>query len=197
MKQVNASMFRGIDLPRALSAALLGTLLTLPAVVSADAGHDAKPATEGMDHGKPGAIDHSQMGGANMDGHWMAPPEAVQRKNPVRVDKASIARGKKIYAANCASCHGASGKGDGPAGKALNPKPADLAAMAPQHPAGDLAWKIENGRGAMPAWKGTLKQNQIWDVVNFLQTMAYGDSGDQKSRDGHTGHAHSHAALNH
>ena len=195
MKQVNASMFRAIDLARALSAALpgmlLGALLALPAVVCADAGHAATPAAEmpGMDDSKPGAMDHSQMDGANMDGHWMAPPEAARRKNAVRADKASIARGKKVYAANCASCHGPRGKGDGPAGQALKPKPADLATMAPQHPPGDLAWKIETGRGAMPAWKASLKQNEIWDVVNFLQAMAPSDAGGQKSGDGHAGPA--------
>lgn len=200
MKRVDASMFRGIALQGALPAALPGmllvVLLALPAVVFADAGHDAKPAAEmpSMDHSKPGAMDHSKMGGADMGGHWMAPPEAAARKNPIRADKASIARGKKIYAANCASCHGVRGKGDGPAGNALNPKPADLAAMAPKHPAGDLAWKIEHGRGAMPAWKGTLKQKQIWDVVNFLQALTPaaddGKSGSKEIDGGHVGHAH-------
>ncbi len=44
--------------------------------------------------------------------------------------------------------------------------------MAGQHPAGDLAWKIENGRGSMPAWKGILNESQIWDIVNFLKSLA-------------------------
>ena len=34
-----------------------------------------------------------------------------------------ISKGKEIYAANCASCHGAEGRGDGIAGANLNPKP--------------------------------------------------------------------------
>jgi mono/diheme cytochrome c family protein len=39
-----------------------------------------------------------------------------------------ISRGKKVYAMACAMCHGSDGKGDGPAGGNLNPKPRDLAA---------------------------------------------------------------------
>jgi len=34
-----------------------------------------------------------------------------------------LARGHAIYAQTCATCHGAEGKGDGPAGKGLTPKP--------------------------------------------------------------------------
>lgn len=34
-----------------------------------------------------------------------------------------ISKGKELYDANCQSCHGATGLGDGPAGIALNPKP--------------------------------------------------------------------------
>lgn len=43
--------------------------------------------------------------------------------------------------------------------------------MARQHPDSDFAWKIATGRGAMPAWKGILTENQIWDLVNFVQTL--------------------------
>jgi mono/diheme cytochrome c family protein len=37
-----------------------------------------------------------------------------------------IAKGKTLFAVNCASCHGPLGKGDGPASTALNPKPRDF-----------------------------------------------------------------------
>lgn len=139
---------------------------------------------------KPG-VDHSKMDMTG-DGHWMAPPAMAKRANPIKATSASVARGKKIYAANCASCHGANGAGDGPASAALNPKPADLATMAPQHPPGDLAWKIENGRGTMPPWKDTLKPTQIWDVVNYLQSLAAPKPTGAKTSGGHAhdGHAH-------
>jgi mono/diheme cytochrome c family protein len=43
--------------------------------------------------------------------------------------------------------------------------------MAGHHPPGDLAWKIETGRRAMPAWKGILTKNEIWDLVNFIRAL--------------------------
>jgi len=37
-----------------------------------------------------------------------------------------IAKGKNLFAVNCASCHGTTGQGNGPAAAALNPKPRDF-----------------------------------------------------------------------
>lgn len=121
--------------------------------------------------------------------HWMSPPAAAKKPNPVKSDPASIDRGKKTYFQNCASCHGAKAKGDGPASAALKPKPADLTVMAGMHPDGDFAWKIANGRGAMPAWKGILSQTQIWELVNYIQNLNPGgkkkmmNMGDMKNMD--------------
>ena len=139
---------------------------------------------KGIDHG---AIDHGSMKGMDDGAHWMAPPEAAARKNPVQADAASISLGKQLFQANCATCHGASGRGDGPVGKALDPKPADLTAMAGHHSDGDYAWKIANGRGAMPAWKSVLDDKQIWDVVNFVQSL-----GGKKSDAPHDHSKHKH-----
>jgi mono/diheme cytochrome c family protein len=44
--------------------------------------------------------------------------------------RAAIALGQKLYTQYCASCHGADGKGNGPAGAKLDPKPADLTQLA-------------------------------------------------------------------
>ncbi len=90
------------------------------------------------------------------------------RKNPMPADKASIERGQKLYRTHCASCHGAQGRGDGPAGAPLTPRPADLT-LSKEHRDGDLAWKIANGRDGMPDWKTVLTGKQIWDVVNFIK----------------------------
>lgn len=115
---------------------------------------------------------HKASGGAHGGGpHWMAPPADAAKQNPVASNPASIDRGKKTYFQNCASCHGAKALGDGPAAATLNPKPSNLRAMSGGHPDGDFAWKIANGRGAMPAWKGALKEDQIWELVNYIQSL--------------------------
>src|SRR5688572_5349460 len=48
----------------------------------------------------------------------------------------SLARGAEVFQANCASCHGALGKGDGPAAAGLDPRPTNLsdAALRDQSP---------------------------------------------------------------
>jgi len=49
------------------------------------------------------------------------------KKSPFKFDdKTILAQGKQIYDDKCTACHGAAGKGDGPAAAALNPKPANL-----------------------------------------------------------------------
>ena len=105
-------------------------------------------------------------------GHWSAPPEAVKRANPIPRDQTSIERGKNMFKTYCIACHGSEGRGDGPAAAGLNPKPPNLVKMAGHHADGDIAWKIENGRGAMPAWKGRLKEKDIWHLTNFIQTLS-------------------------
>ena len=108
-------------------------------------------------------------------GEWKAPADAKNVKNPLadkKTDKTVLAEGKKLVDTNCVTCHGTSGKGDGPAAAALPPpKPADwtspkLAAEAD----GELFWKISNGRGAMPPWKH-LPEKDRWTLVNYIRSL--------------------------
>jgi len=48
---------------------------------------------------------------------------AIDLKSLTEIDPALIEKGKKLFETTCSSCHGTEGKGDGPAGVALNPKP--------------------------------------------------------------------------
>lgn len=94
---------------------------------------------------------------------------------PVPYQAASIATGAGLYARNCATCHGPSGAGDGPAARAMSPPPPDLRAHhATLHTAGDLYWWITHGRRAMPAF-GHLEPDQRWSLVNYLRALAAAD----------------------
>lgn len=88
--------------------------------------------------------------------------------------------GARLYATYCASCHGARGAGDGPAAAALDPRPARhddgafMNALSNEH----LFRVIEGGGVAvgksprMAPWGGTLSEQEIWDVVAFLRSLA-------------------------
>ncbi len=106
--------------------------------------------------------------------YWAAPADAAARKSPVPADPASIGRGRALYVKHCAGCHGDNGQGDGPAAANMTPAPTDFAKTAGHHPNGDIAWKIEIGRGPMPGWGDRLTDTQIWDLTNYVQSL-----GDQ------------------
>ncbi|NTV86364.1 MAG: cytochrome c oxidase subunit II [Burkholderiaceae bacterium] len=75
-----------------------------------------------------------------------------------------VARGEKVYAANCAACHQASGKGAGPI------KPLDGAAIVLDADKAKQIAVLLNGQnnGAMPAWK-QLSDTEIAAVITYTK----------------------------
>lgn len=88
------------------------------------------------------------------------------------------AKGKEKYDLFCTSCHGTEGKGDGPAGAALDPKARDLSDAAYVSTITDenLTNVIKNGGASvgksamMPAWGGALSDDDIANIVTYLRT---------------------------
>lgn len=117
--------------------------------------------------------------------HVPAPIEYADAHIPPSVwtDQALIARGKEIYAAKCAVCHGDTGDGKGPAGAALPLKPPDLrkASAIAEMRDNYWFWRVSEGglvdpfksRGsAMPAWKGDLSIEDRWAVIAYQHTFS-------------------------
>ena len=104
---------------------------------------------------------------------WKAPPRAAKTPNPVPADAAAIAAGKTLFVANCMACHGAAGKGDGPAAAACNPRPKDLSdpKIASQAD-GELFWKITEGKKPMPTYEKLLSETDRWKVIDYIRTLA-------------------------
>lgn len=105
---------------------------------------------------------------------WKAPDSAKSIKNPVEASKQIVSgkKGKKVFQTNCIVCHGNLGKGDGPGGKSINPKPADLTSAKVQSQTdGEIFWKITNGRGPMIKWEPVIPEAQRWDLVNYIRSL--------------------------
>jgi copper transport protein len=105
-----------------------------------------------------------------------APPEQVGLVNPIPPNAGSVAEGKQYYTTLCVPCHGETGKGDGPVGLTLNPRPADLSlhAVPGVHTDGKLFEWISDGYpgSVMPAFGQALTDEQRWHIVNYLRTLA-------------------------
>ncbi|HWP59696.1 MAG TPA: c-type cytochrome [Candidatus Acidoferrales bacterium] len=94
--------------------------------------------------------------------------------------KGDAKAGKSKYEAMCVGCHGATGKGDGPAASSLNPKPADLSDPAYVQSLSDryLFQIIKDGGSKvnksplMPGWAGALNDQDIWNVIAYLKTLS-------------------------
>jgi len=111
------------------------------------------------------------------------PSEYANLTNPFAGDHETAEAGAEIYEANCATCHGPEGKGDGPASASLDPQPASLADahLMDEMSDGALFWRISEGgmmepfNSAMPAWKDLLSEDEIWQVIAYIREFAEDD----------------------
>ncbi|HEX4683925.1 MAG TPA: FTR1 family protein [Gemmatimonadaceae bacterium] len=88
-----------------------------------------------------------------------------------------LAQGEQLFKQNCASCHGATAMGDGPAARAVNPRPTALAdeqVMRDVTPA-MMFRKISVGvtGTVMPAFGSALTSDQRWSIVTYLTTLRH------------------------
>jgi len=104
---------------------------------------------------------------------WKVPESDSSKANPIPMDANSIAAGKVVYTKSCLSCHGVTGKGDGPAAESIEDSCGDLSDPKMwKQTDGDLFWKTTTGRKAMPAYEKRLTEEQRWKVVNYMRTLA-------------------------
>ncbi len=92
-----------------------------------------------------------------------------------------IAYGKKLFATNCAMCHGNEGKGDGAAGAGLNPKPRNMVEGKWTQGGGDIAHfrVLTNGiPGSSMASFAHFKVADRWALVQFVESITQNKSTD-------------------
>jgi mono/diheme cytochrome c family protein len=144
---------------------------------------------------RPGKHTHDQKApqGQTTEGHthqhdaWEPPPPEYASARSTRWDNpAAVARGEPLFQTYCLVCHGADGKGTGPAAKGLPHAPADLTHHF-HRAAGDgdayLFWRVSEGgqvepfrsmQSVMPAFKTVLSEGERWDVLAYVHATFHG-----------------------
>ncbi len=128
--------------------------------------------------------------------HAAVPAEYASMKAPSTIwtDPVVLTRGRGIYAAKCAACHGDQGAGDGPAAAGLPLKPPSLrdTAMVAEMTDAYWFWRVSEGGRAepyaskhstMPAYKEDLSADDRWAVIAYQHSLS--------------GHVGAHSAAEH
>lgn len=109
-------------------------------------------------------------GSVPTSGREVVSPDS-ELKNPLAPTTEALARGRTLFAINCAMCHGENSAKRGPVGQKLAPPPPGLDHLLLQARNDSHLFKaITFGFGRMPPFRDLLTPQQRWELVNFLRT---------------------------
>lgn len=88
-------------------------------------------------------------------------------------DMQRIRSGAKSYAEMCQICHLGPGVDETPIHTGLNPQPPRLEKEVDHHSPENLFWIVKHGikMTGMPAWGETHSDQELWDIVAFMQKL--------------------------
>jgi thiosulfate dehydrogenase len=93
-------------------------------------------------------------------------------QSPVPATEANLSAGARSYRQYCSGCHGMSGELPSAAAKGMFPSPPQLfdGKGVTDDPVGETYWKVANGirLTGMPAFRGSLTDEQLWQVSQLL-----------------------------
>jgi mono/diheme cytochrome c family protein len=107
-------------------------------------------------------------------GPWIVPEEAKRVVNPLQPSQANLPAARALYLDKCTECHGDAGNGDGSQAKMYDPRPTNFTDAARMNSVsdGELFYKISEGHRPMPAFKKRYTEEQRWQLVLFLRSLA-------------------------
>jgi len=101
------------------------------------------------------------------------PPADAARVNPVKPTEESLAKGKKMYVIDCAMCHGKDGDGKGDMASDMKNVTDFTAPDAMKNRTdGELFYVIRKGKGEMPPEGDRVKDDELWNMVNYIRAFA-------------------------
>ena len=98
---------------------------------------------------------------------------APELRNPVSASDENLAAGMRMYQKHCSNCHGDPAHQQASLAEALYPRPPQFMHDAPDMPENQNFYILLHGirYSAMPAWKQTYNEQQIWQITTFLSHM--------------------------
>ncbi|MBK8206846.1 MAG: cytochrome c [Planctomycetes bacterium] len=157
----------------------MAVLASASLMFAACGGDNAAPSNRGKAGGQAHA--HGFHPDVPADYKDKKPPEGMDLKNAD-----VIAKGKELFGnadrGNCVSCHGASGKGDGPLGANLDPKPGNLTDPDVHEHVSDayIFWRIKTGNAGWGNHDGKVSgmlgfangtDEEIWQLVAYVRSL--------------------------
>ncbi len=107
--------------------------------------------------------------------------DAKAKKNPFEATPENIAKGQEIFAGKgtCFTCHGMEGKGDGPAGAALDPSPRNFTnpEFNKVRTEGEMHWIIMNGSpgtGMIAYAPAIITEEEAWLTILYARSLGGG-----------------------
>jgi mono/diheme cytochrome c family protein len=137
----------------------------------------ASPASPGSPAGSPGAALPAGVTTFEKDAKTMPGYAEVAKLTVPAETSVDLAKGQELYKANCASCHGNEGKGDGPAGAALDPKPRDQTNPSAYKYGADpkgifrTARYGDPGTGMVPFSVDQIPDKDLWNIVFYVKSL--------------------------
>ena len=102
---------------------------------------------------------------------WRVPSRKASVANPLTSSATLLAKGKALYAQECATCHGNDGQGQGPGARDV-PGGVPPFRELPGQSDGALFYKISSGRDPMPGYRHSLDDEERWQTVLYLRELA-------------------------
>jgi len=99
---------------------------------------------------------------------------------PPRFTPEQVEAGFRQYEQDCVMCHGAPGVARAPWVTGMNPGPPYLMGAARRWTPAQMRWIVANGAKmtGMPAWRVSRSDQQIWNLVGFLEAMSHMSAAD-------------------
>jgi len=129
---------------------------------------EQQPAVQPLEEARPAPSGSIPLGGVET---VVDRDDVEDLKSPIPLDAVAAARGAKIYAAHCVSCHGSSAGGDGKVSDKFPQAPNLRHYSICKRTDGFIYGTLTAGGRAMPTMREGLTSQNRWDLVAYIRLL--------------------------